>query len=71
MAKKRTAKFEIRIGIYTIVAFMLLSIMGMVVLLEAIFADPRPEPRPAQWTAPEIPQCDLPLWDRIRYKCDE
>lgn len=40
-----------------------------VTVLDAV-TEPVPTARsPQPYTGPEIPECDLPLWDRIRFEC--
>jgi len=47
-----------------------LIIVG-VVLFTVKAASIEPPPRELKSQYPEIEQCDLPLWDRIRFKCPE
>ena len=63
-----------RRGELFIIAFivMLFLSMGYAIITTAANAANELEAPAAQlWTPPDIEQCELPLWDRIRYLCPE
>lgn len=39
------------------------------VVFAAVATEHEIKSEPKGWEPPAIEQCDLPLWDRIRYKC--
>lgn len=58
--------------VYGIVAPFLVCmvIFVIVVMRSAIAYAEEPEPtQPEIWTGPDIPQCDQPLWERIKDRC--
>lgn len=58
--------------VMVVVAGFLFTVAGFsVIIVDAAQNYERPVPREPTWSPPEIPQCDKPLWDRIRHLCDD
>lgn len=54
-----------------VTGFMFTMVGFSVILMDAVQNYERPVFDGSMRSPPEIPQCDKPLWDRIRYLCDE
>ena len=57
---ERATMLAIVLGVLSI-CYVVLNTLAQAATVQPAIAEP--------WTYPEIQQCELPLWERIRYLC--